>query len=107
MFAFCPMISVNDRVIINLSNSNSEDVPSVSTIVKECILLLWIVEACLTLPRHMEIVHPTSLLDSLSLNLLFILLLPTGSQLNHIVGSRSHMDRAAATSVNQLSSRQT
>lgn len=54
MFAFCPMISVNDRVIINLSNSNSEDVPSVSTIVKECILLLWIVEACLTLPRHME-----------------------------------------------------
>jgi len=33
----------------------------------------------------MMLVHPTSLLDSLSLNLLFILLLPTGSQLNHIV----------------------
>lgn len=47
------MISVNDRVIINVSNSNSEDVPSVSTIVKECILL-WIVEACLTLPQHLE-----------------------------------------------------
>lgn len=49
MFVFCPMISVNDRVIINLFNSNSEDMHSVSTIVKECILLLWIVP-----PRHME-----------------------------------------------------
>lgn len=29
MLAFCPMISVNDRVIINLYNSNSEDIHSI------------------------------------------------------------------------------
>lgn len=41
-------------VVINLSNSNNEDTQSVSVIVKELIFLLWIVEACLTLPWHME-----------------------------------------------------